>query len=382
MNKGRYLISQILNQVNHEAFNRCVEKYHGSYRVRTFSCWSHFVCLSFGQLTNRDSLRDIVFCLRCHQEKLYHLGIKGQVSKSTLADASESRDWRIYADFGMQLIKQARKLYQGYDATGLELDNALYALDATTIDLCLNVFVWAKFRKHKGAIKANVLLDLKCELPTFIHISIGKVHEVNVLDKIEFETNAFYIMDKGYIDFARFYTINQAQAYFITRAKTNFACRRVYSHKVDKATGLKYDQTIRLTGTASNKDYPKLLRRIKYYDKEQNKTYIFITNNFEVEALQIAQLYKNRWKIEIFFRWIKQNLKIKIFWGTSQNAVYTQIWVGIATFVLVLMLKKKYNILHSITEMLQLISVSPFEQVPLNQLIMKSNLQKNNQPVN
>lgn len=373
MNQGKYVFAQLMDLINHKEFTKSVDKYDGNYRVRKFTCWHQFLCMSFGQLTNRESLRDTVVCLQAHKNKLYHLGLTKGVSKSTLADANEGRDWRIYAEFAQILIKQARQLCQGDQEMSIELDNVVYALDATTIELCLNVFWWAKFRKHKAAVKLHTLLDVKCEIPCFIHITDGTVHDVNVLDILEFEANAFYVMDRGYIDWHRLYNIHLAGAYFVIRAKNNLAFARIYSHEVDKSTGLRCDQTIRLTGHYAVKDYPEHLRRVKYYDEEHDQTYVYLTNHFEAPALQITILYINRWKVEIFFKWIKQHLRIKKFWGESPNAVKTQIWIAVCTFVLVAILKYKLTLQHSLNEILQILSVSAFDKTPINQLLMKSN---------
>jgi IS4 transposase len=304
------------------------------------------------------------------------LGLTKGVRRSTLADANENRDWRIFAEFAEVLIKQARQLCQTDAEISIELDNVVYALDATTIELCLDVFWWAKFRKHKAAVKLHTLLDVKCEIPCFIHITDGTVHDVNVLDIIEFEAEAFYVMDRGYIDWSRLYKIHLAGAYFVIRAKENLAFKRIYSRKVDKSTGLRCDQTIRLKGFYAAKNYPEYLRRIKYYDEEHHQTYVYLTNHFEAEALQITILYVNRWKVEIFFKWIKQHLRIKKFWGESPNAVKTQIWIAVCTFVLVAILKYRLNIQHSLNEILQILSVSVFDKTPVNQLFMKTDLQK------
>jgi len=375
LNKGKYVFAQVMSLAHPQSFDRCVKRYNGNYRVRTFSCWHQFLCMSFGQLTHRESLRDTVLCLQSHSDKLYHLGLKHGVKKSTLADANEQRDWHIYADFAQVLIKKARRLYQNSNPTKIELDNVIYALDSTTIDLCLNVFWWAKFRKHKAAIKLHTLLDVKCEIPCFIDITAAAVHDVNVLDILEFEKNAFYVMDKGYIDFKRLYSLHQAGAFFVIRAKGNLAFQRIYSHPVDKSTGLKCDQTIRLTGHYSKQYYPEYLRRIKYYDEEHQKYYVYLTNHVEAPTLQIVILYINRWKVETFFKWMKQHLKIKSFWGESDNAVKTQIWIAICSFVLVAILKHQHRIQHSMYEILQILSVSAFDKTPVNQLFMKNPLQ-------
>ena len=379
MNKGKYVFAQLMSLINHKEFTNYVDKYGGNYRVRNFSCWHQFLCMSFGQLTNRESLRDVVTCLQAHEHKLYHFGLTNGVKRSTLANANEKRDWRIYADFAQVLIEQARQLCQPERDLAIELNNVVYALDATTIELCLDVFWWAKFRKHKAAVKLHTLLDVKCEIPCFIHITQGTVHDVNVLDIMEFEAEAFYVMDRGYLDWKRLYQIHQKEAYFVIRAKKNLAFKRVYSRQVDKTTGLRCDQTIRLTGHYAHNDYPEYLRRIKYYDETKDKIYVYLTNHFEAPSMQIVILYVNRWKVEIFFKWIKQHLRIKRFWGETPNAVKTQIWIAICTFVLVAILKYRLKSLHSLNELLQILSVSAFDKTPINQLVMKNNT-KNNQP--
>lgn len=376
MNQGKYVFAQIMDLIHPEEFDRCVSKYNGNFRVRKFSCWHQFLSLSLGQLSHRESLRDLVLCLQAHQSKLYHLGFTQGISRSTLAEANERRDWRIYADFAQLLIRKVRKLNpQTVDLEGLELNNRLYALDSTTIDLCLEVFWWAKFRKHKAAIKLHTLLDIRCQIPCFIHITDGLAHDVNVLDVLEFEVDAFYIMDKGYLDWKRLFRISTSKAFFITRAKDNFAFVRLYSKKVDKTTGLICDQTVRLKNFYAAKDYPQHLRRIKYHDKELNKTFVFLTNHFDAKAIEIALLYKNRWQIELFFKWIKQHLKIKVFWGETPNAVKTQIWIAVCTYVLVAILKEKLKILQTMNEILQILSVSIFDKTPVNQLLSKQPLQ-------
>ena len=381
MNKGKYVFAQLMSLVHPEEFDRCVEKYSGHHRVRTFSCWHQFLSLSFGQLTHRESLRDLVICLQAHQSKLYHLGLSKGINRTTLADANEQRDWRIYADLAQILIQRARSLYAGAVLEEIDLDNTVYALDSTTIDLCLEVFWWAKFRKHKAAIKLHTLFDVRCQIPCFIHITDGLSHDVNVLDVLEFEAEAFYVMDRGYLDWFRLHYIHQQKAFFVTRAKKNLAFVRIYSRTIDKSTGLRCDQTIRLKNYNASRDYPDQIRRIKYYDKEQNRSLVFLTNNFEAEALQIAQLYKYRWQIELFFKWVKQHLRIKVFWGESPNAVKTQIWIAVCTYVLVAILRKKLEISISMNEMLQILSVSPFDKTPVNQLLMKQDY-KNDNPDN
>lgn len=371
MNQGKYVFAQLMSLIDPNEFRRCVKRYGGDYRVRNFSCWHQFLCLSFGQLTHRESLRDIITCLQAHEHKLYHVGLTQGVSRSTLADANEQRDWRIYADFAQGLIQRARDLYAGAILEDIDFDNSIYALDSTTIDLCLEVFWWAKFRKHKAAVKLHTLFDVRCQVPCFVHITDGLCHDVNVLDILEFEVGAFYIMDRGYLDWIRLYYVHTQGAFFVTRAKKNLAFERIYSRAVDKSTGMRCDQSIRLKNYYAATDYPAHLRRIKYYDKEQNRSFVFLTNNFEVEAMQIALLYKYRWQIELFFKWVKQHLRIKVFWGESSNAVKTQIWIAVCTYVLVAILKKQLEISISTNEMLQILSVSPFDKTPVNQLLRK-----------
>ena len=381
MNQGKYVFAQLMSLIDPNDFRRCVTRYQGDYRVRQFSCWHQFLCMSFGQLTHRESLRDIITCLGAHECKLYHIGLSRGVSRSTLADANEQRDWRIYADFAQILIQRARFLYAGAVLEEIDLDNTIYALDATTIDLCLEVFWWAKFRKHKAALKLHTLFDIRCQIPCFIHITDGLCHDVNVLDILKFERDAFYVMDRGYLDWARLFNIHEQGAYFVTRAKKNLAFVRVYSHTVDKSTGLRCDQTVRLKNYYASTEYPQHLRRIKYYDQEQNRTIVFLTNNFEADALQVTKLYKYRWQVELFFKWVKQHLRIKVFWGESANAVKTQIWIAVCTYVLVAILKKELKISISTNEILQILSVSPFDKTPVNQLLKKDD-NKNNEPDN
>lgn len=380
MNDGTYVFSQLMGLIHRQAFARIVEKFGGNDRIRTFSCWHQLLCMSFGQLTQRDSLRDIVTCLNAHPDKLYHLGLTKGVNKSTLADANEVRDYRIYETLAHTLIAKARKLYQGQTAPD-DLENVAYALDSTTVELCLDVFWWAKFRRHKAAIKLHTLLDIRCEIPCFIHISDGKFHDVNVLDIIEFEAEAFYVMDRGYIDWGRLKKIHDAGAYFVIRAKKNMSFERIYSETVDKESGLRCDQTVRLKGFYAAKQYPEKLRRIKYLDSERQLTYVYLTNHFEAKATQIVQLYVNRWKVELFFKWIKQHLRIKRFWGESTNAVKTQIWIAICTFVLVAIWKKKSKSLQSMNELLQIISVSAFDKTPVNQLFNHLEYQKSDKTI-
>jgi transposase len=367
MYTGNLIFSQVMAHLPMHTFRRCVQRYRGHHKIKTFTCSDQFRCMAFAQLTYRDSLRDIEACLRAQRTKLYHMGICGGISRNTLAHANQTRDWRIYADFAQSLIHIARSLYVDEDF-GIELDNTVYALDATTIDLCLSVFPWAHFRKHKAAVKLHTLLDLRGNIPTFIHISNGKLHDVNVLDLLIPEAGAFYIMDRGYLDFARFYALNLNAAFFVTRAKSNLQYRRLYSHPVDKDTGLRCDQTILLTGFYPAKDYPDKLRRIKYHDIQTNKTLVFLTNNFILPALTICDLYRYRWQVELFFKWIKQHLRIKSFFGTSENAVKTQIWIAVSVYVLVAIIKKRLNIKTSLYTILQILSVTIFEQMPLYQV--------------
>ena len=345
-------------------FSQCVDRYQGDYRVRNFSCFDQFLCMAFAQLTYRESLRDIECCLRAFQKKLYHMGIRGKVSKSTLADANENRDWRIYSDFAQVLIHHARQLYVD-DDFGLQLKETVYALDATIIDLCLSVFPWARFRKNKGAIKLHTLLDLRGSIPSFITITHGKVHEVNILDELIPEAGAIYIMDRAYLDFERLYTLHENSAFFIVREKSNACLRRLYSMPVDKSSGIRCDQVVVPTGFYSQQHYPDKFRRIKYFDKEQNKKLTFLTNQFALPAITIADLYRCRWQVELFFKWIKQHLRIKAFYGTSENAVKTQIWIAISVYVLVAIMKKKLKIELSLYTILQILSVTLFEKIPI-----------------
>lgn len=380
MNKGQYVFSQLISFVPRFHFDQRVSRYRGNYRVKDLTCWIQFLSMSFGQITHRESLRDTVTCLKAHQQKLYHLGFQHPVFRSTLADANERRDFRIYADFAQILIDRARRLYLFDNDFSMEIQNTVYALDATTIDLCLSVFWWARFRKNKAAVKLHTLLDLRGSIPTFIQITDGKTHEINILDEIDFESFAIYLMDKAYTDFARLFQINSDKAYFVTRAKRNLGYRRIYSAPVDKQTGLRCDQTIRLTTHKSAKAYPEHLRRVKYFDKEQAKTYVFLTNNFQISAMEVALLYKHRWKIELFFKWIKQHLKIKTFWGETENAVKTQIWIAICTYLTVAIAKKELNIERNLYEILQILSVSVFDKTPLNQLLNDYELQIEDEP--
>lgn len=353
-------------------FQQCVARYKGNYKVITFTCLDQFLCMAFAQLTYRESLRDIEACLRVAKPKLYHMGIRGNVSRNTLAHANENRDWRIYADFAQVLIKIARELYANEDF-GLELKQAVYAFDSTTIDLCLSVFPWAKFRKTKAAVKLHTLLDLRGNIPVVISITNGKTHDVNSLDDLVFEPGAIYIFDKAYVDFARLYRIHQSLAFFVTRAKSNFVFKRLYSQPVDKSTGIRADQIIMVTGFYTLLDYPEKLRRIRYFDIDTKKRFVFLTNNFTLSATEIAKLYKCRWQVELFFKWIKQHLRIKAFYGTSENALKTQIWIAISVYVLVAIVKKRLKLDRSLYTILQILSVTMFEKTPILQVLSSPN---------
>jgi transposase len=366
MHPGRFIFSQLMDFVPKYEFDKCVRRYGGNRRVRTFSCYDQFLCMAFGQLTYRDSLRDVVTCLDVLKPKLFHVGIRGRLSRSTLADANENRDWRIYAEFAQVLIAEARTLYADEDF-GVELDNTVYALDSSTIDLCLSLFPWAKFRKAKGAVKLHALLNLRGSIPEFIHISDGKLHDVNVLDIMIPEAGSIYVMDRGYVDFKRLYALHQASAFFVTRAKRNLRCDRRYSRPVDKSTGLRCDQTVVLAGLNSKKAYPETMRRVVYRDAETGKRFIFLSNHFELPALTVAQLYKARWQVELFFKWVKQHLRIKAFYGTSENAVKAQIWIAVCVYVLVAIVKKRMGLEHSLYTILQILSVGLFEKTPIFQ---------------
>lgn len=373
MHKGKYVLAQLTSFIVRHEFNKCVDRYGGNYKVKDFTCWNQFVCMIFGQLSHRESITDIINCLSAHQTAVYHLGIKQVVAISTLTRANESRDWRIYSDFAQYLLSITRPLYLNDNNFSLDLDNTVYAFDSTTIDLCLNVFVWAKFRETKAAIKLHTLIDLRGNLPVFIHVTDGKVHDVNALDELVFEENAFYVMDRGYMDFKRLFYIHKLKSYFVVRAKDNLKFRCIKSCVVDKLTGLRCDQVIRLTGTKTGKDYPVYLRRVKYYDKDNDLMLVVLTNNFKIEAMQIALLYKQRWHVELFFKWIKQHLRITTFWGHSKNAVKTQIWIAVCSYLLVAYVKKQLDIKHSLYEILQILSVSTFTKVPINELFTDLN---------
>jgi hypothetical protein len=368
MNSGKSIFAQLMDFLPSKAFRRCVKRYRGDHKLKSFSCWDQFLCMAFAQLTYRESLRDIEACLRAQQNKLYHLGIRGQVSRNTLAHANSVRHWRIYADFAQVLITRARKLYVD-ENFGVELAQTVYALDATTIDLCLALFPWAEFRKHKGAVKLHTLLDLRGNIPTVVIITHGKVHEVNVLDQLCFEAGAFYVMDRAYLDFGRLYKLHLASAFFVTRARKRFDFQRLYSLPVNRATGVICDQIVTLVNPVPRKGYPEKLRRIRYFDVQAQKRLVFLTNNFSLPPLTIAQLYRSRWQVELFFKWIKQHLRIKKFYGTSLNALKTQIWIAIAVYVLVAIIKKELQLEGSLYRMLQICSVSIFEKTPILQAL-------------
>ena len=372
MNSERTIFSQIMDFIPIYEFRKCVSRYKGNYKVKSFSCWDQFLCMAFAQLTYRESLRDIEACMRASQHKLYHMGIRGSISRNTLAHSNQVRDWRIYADFASILIEHARQLYKN-DELGIKLKQTVYAFDSTTIDLCLSLFPWAKFRKNKGAIKLHTLLDLRGGIPTCVVITHGNVHDVNILDYLFVEPGALYIMDRGYLDFARLYSFTQASAFFVTRSKRNLNFKRLYSQAVDKSTGIQCDQIILLNNFYQRKDYPEKIRRIRYFDPDKNKRLYFLTNNFTLPALTIAELYRSRWKIELFFKWIKQNLRIKKFYGNSENAVKTQIWTAISVYVLIAIIKKQLDLSLSLYTILQVLSVIPFEKITLLQALTNFN---------
>jgi hypothetical protein len=374
MYAGKLVFAQLTDLIHPEQFRRCVRRYQGDYKVKSFSCWNQFLCMAFGQLTFRESLRDVETCLRSRPDQLYHLGIRGVVSRSVLADANRERDWRIYHDLAQLLIRRARALYVN-DPIGLELNETVYALDSTTIDLCLKLFPWARFRRAKAAIKLHTLLDLRGSIPTFISISQGKQADVRALDELVLEPGTFYVMDRGYVDFQRLYGFVLAGAFFVTRAKTNLQSTRLESLPVDATTGVRSDQMIWLRNPSSIKHYPDKLRRIHYVDAETGKSLVFLTNNFALPALTIALLYKGRWKVELFFKWIKQHLRIKHFYGTTDNAVKTQVWISICVYVLVAIMKKQLHSERSLYSILQILSVNAFEQQPINQILADLDLQ-------
>ena len=368
MNSGKTIFAQLMDFVSAYEFRRCVERYHGNYKVQSFSCWDQFLTLAFAQLTFRESLRDIETCLRVSPEKLCHMGIRGQASRNTLAHANQVRDWRIYADFAQVLIATARRLYVDQDFA-VQLSQTVYALDTTTIDLCLSLFPWAQFRRHKAAVKLHTLLDLRGNIPTVVIITGGNIHEVNILDQLIWQAGAFYLMDRGFLDFSRLYRIHQSGAFFVTRARKRFDCRRLYSLPVDKTIGLQCDQIVSLNNPVPKRGYPERLRRIRYFDTDSQKRLVFLTNNFLLPALTITELYRCRWQVELFFRWIKQHLRIKAFYGTSENAVKTQIWVALSVYVLVAIVKKRLDLDRSLHSILQVLSLSLLEKTPIQQAL-------------
>ena len=377
MNNGTTLFAQVMAFLPRRKFQECVENYQGNYKMKSFSCWDQYLCMTFAQLTCRESLRDIETCLRTMKSKLYHSGFRGGVSRNTLANANSVRDWRIYADFAQLLIQRARELYAG-ESFGVEIEQAAYALDSTVIDLCLSLFPWAHFRKTKAAVKLHTLLDLRGNIPTTIIVTPGNIHDVKILDELYLEPLAIYIMDRGYLDFARLYNIHKTPAFFVTRAKTNTGFKRLYSQPVDKKTGVKSDQIGTLIGFNSRKHYPEKIRRIGFIDTKTNKRFVFLTNNMKLPAETIAALYKSRWQVELFFKWIKQHLKIKAFYGTSENAVKTQIWIAISVYVLVAILRKKLKLEQSLYTILQILSVALFEKTPILQALAGISFKKEN----
>jgi len=375
MNHGKYVFSQIMELISYKRFQTLVNKHSGDYKVRDFTCWKQFLCMAFGQLTHRESISDTMMCLKANASKTYHLGIGDVVALSTITRANENRSFLIYEGLAKLLIKEAKQLYDDDDGLEVTLKNNVFAIDATTIDLCLSTFYWATFRSTKSGIKLHTQLDLKTAIPEFILFSNADVHDVNALDFIHFEANSFYIMDRGYVDYKRLYKVHQCGAFFITRAKDNMSYRRLYSHPKDKEKGVMYDQTIMLNNYYAGKDYPEKMRRIKFYDAESGKVLVFLTNNFHLKATDITQLYKHRWKIELFFKWIKQHLKIKSFWGQSENAVKTQVWIAVSVYVLIAIAKKKFMLKQSLYEILQILSISILEKMPINQLFQQTQLQ-------
>jgi hypothetical protein len=380
MYAGKLVFAQVTDLVHPEQFRRCVRRYNGEHKVKTFSCWNQFLCMAFGQLTFRESLRDVATCLRSRPDQLYHLGLRGEVSHNTLADANRERDWRIYYDLAQLLIRRARLLYEN-EPTGLDLKQTAYALDSTTIDLCLNLFPWARFRRTKGAVKLHTLLDLRGSIPAFISISHGKKADVNILDELILEPGSFYVMDRGYVDFRRLYCFVLAAAFFVTRSKSGLQFNRLESRPVDLSTGVRSDQIVWLRNVSSIEHYPDKLRRIHYVDDETSKSLVFLTNNLELPALTIALLYKSRWKVELFFKWIKQHLCIKHFYGTSDNAVKTQIWISVCVYVLVAIIKKQLQSQRSLYSILQVLSVNAFSKEPLDQVLKESGSQDSDRDI-
>ena len=375
MNEGKYVFSQIMDLISYKKFQTLVNRHSGEYKVKDFSCWKQFLCMAFGQLTHRESISDTMMCLKANAGKMYHLGIGEVVAKSTLTKANENRSYLIYQELAMSLITEAKQLYLSNDDLEVSLKGNVFAIDATTIDLCLSTFYWATFRSTKGGIKLHTQIDLKTSIPEFILFSTASVHDVNVLDVIPFEANSFYVMDRGYVDYKRLYKIHLCGAFFVTRAKDNMNYRRLYSRPKDKSAGIIYDQIIMMNNFYASRDYPQRMRRIKFKDAETGKVLVFLTNNFNLTANEVAQLYKHRWKIELFFKWIKQHLKIKSFWGHSENAVKTQVWIAVSVYVLVAIAKKRFMLKQSLYEILQIISISIFEKMPINQLFQETQLQ-------
>ena len=371
MHFGKLVFAQLMDHLPPMVFERCVARYDGNHKVKSFSCMDQFLCMAFAQLTYRESLRDIEACLRSQAERLYHMGIRGQVARNTLAHANATRDWRIYADFAQRLIHIARKLYVD-EPFGVELENTAYALDSTTIDLSLSLFSWAPFSSTTAAVKMHTLLDLRGNIPSFIHVTDGKIHDVNILDQLIPEAGAFYIVDRGYLDYRRLYRLHQAGAFFVTRAKKNTNAQRRYSHPVDRSTGLIFDQVLVFKGFYAAQSYPETLRGVRYKDPESLRRLLFLTNNTTLPALTICDLYKARWQVELFFRWIKQHLRVKAFFGTSENAVKTQIWIAVSVYVLVAIIRKRLNLSRSLYEILQILSVNQFEKTPLDTLLTRS----------
>jgi len=371
MHSGRFVFSQLMDHLPSKAFRRCVRRYHGDRRVQSFTCLDQFLCMAFAQLTLRESLRDIEVCLRAHRDKLYHMGIRGGMSRNTLSNANMRRDWRIYADFAQSLIGVARPLYAD-DDLGLDLDNTVYALDSSTIDLCLSLFPWALFRATKSGVKLHTLLDLRGSIPAFMHVSEARPHDVGVLDALVPEPGAFYVMDRAYLDFARLFRLHSLKAFFVTRAKSNTRCARRYSRPVDKSAGLRCDQTVVPAGRKSRAQYPEPLRRVGFRDPDTGKRLTFLTNNFAVPARTVAELYRHRWRVELFFKWIKQHLRTKSFFGTSENAVKTQIWIAVSVYVLIAIVRKRHRIDTDLYTILQILSLTLFEKTPLLQLLTSS----------
>jgi transposase len=375
MNAGRTVFAQLIAHLSHIEFQKCVARYDGDDHHRSLSCWDQYLAMAFAQFTYRESLRDIEACLRSMSGKLYHMGFRSRIARSTLADANETHNWRIFADFAQHLIGVARPLH-AEDPMGVDLAHSLYALDSTTIDLCLALFPWARFRQHKGAVKMHTLLDLRGNIPTFIRVTSGKVHDVNILDEILPEAGAFYVMDRGYVDFERLYVFTLSAAFFVVRTKSNVLLQRRYSHPVDKTTGVRSDHTVILTAIDSVKAYPEQLRRVSYLDVKTGKRFKFLTNNFTLPALTIAQIYKSRWQVELFFKWIKQHLRIKAFYGTSENAVKTQIWIAVSVYVLVAIIRKRVGLDASLYQILQILSLTLFEKTPILQALQVSDSQE------